>query len=430
MEAATIILKNKEINEIRTPELIYHIVIVVFGLCLIVYVAPELSMELIWVYILWIIFSTATELKPVTISSVDQLTVSFAVHISALFLFGLPAAILISTISNIIVDAAGRRGLKKLLFNFSQYALSIYAAWIGYHYLLPGSIEHLSLVTHINLKEYFPAMFLSCLIYVIVNYTLVSIVVSLHYKTKLLRELTRDVKLELLHFASLVPVSLLIVILYITEPLTILIVILPLAMAHFSFENYIVLRTETKRTIEVLADIIDKRDSYTSEHSIRVANYCRKIAEQLNLQPSEVETLDTASRVHDLGKISVPDSILLKNGCLTPAEREIILSHSQVGYDILNNLRFYKSGAKLVRCHHEMYDGNGYPQGLRSNSIPIGARILAVADAFDAMTSDRPYRRAMAREEAVKELVRCSGTQFDPHIVKAFIKVISKDENN
>lgn len=430
MGAATIILKNKKINEVNTPELIYRILIDIFGLCLIVYVAPKLSMELIWIYVFWTIFSTATELRPVTISYGDQLTVSFAVHISALFLFGLPAAILISTISNIIVDAVGRRGSKKLLFNFSQYAISIYAAYIGYHYLLPDNIEHLSLVNHINLKEYFLAMFLSCLIYVIVNYTLVSTVVSLENKTKLLRELTRDVKLELLHFASLVPVSLLIVILYITEPLSILIVILPLAMAHFSFENYIVLRTETKRTIEVLADIIDKRDSYTFEHSLRVANYCRKIAEELNLQPAEVETLDTAARVHDLGKISVPDAILLKNGRLTPAEREIILSHSQVGYDILNNLRFYKSGAKLVRYHHEMYDGNGYPQGLRFDSIPIGARILAVADAFDAMTSNRPYRKAMTRQEAINELDRCSGTQFDPHIVKALIRYITRDENN
>ncbi|TEB09010.1 HD-GYP domain-containing protein [Pelotomaculum propionicicum] len=429
MGAATIISISKKTNEVNRPELIYRIIIDILGLCLIIYVAPKLSMELIWIYVFWTVFSTATELKPVTISYGDQLTVSFAVHISSLFLFGLPTAILISTISNIIVDATGKRGLNKLLFNFSQYAISIYAAYIGYHYLLPNNIEHLNLVNHINLREYFPAMFLSCIIYVIVNYTLVSTVVSLHNKTKLLRELTRDIKLELLHFASLVPVSLLIVILYITEPLSILIVILPLAMAHYSFENYIVLRTETKKTIEALADIIDKRDSYTSEHSLRVANYCREIAEQLNLQPSVVETLDTAARVHDLGKISVPDSILLKSGCLNPTEREIILGHSQVGYDILNNLRFYKSGAQLVRCHHETYDGNGYPQGLKAHNIPLGARILAVADAFDAMTSDRPYRKAMTREEAINELDRCSGTQFDPHIVKAFIRYLT-DENN
>jgi HD-GYP domain-containing protein (c-di-GMP phosphodiesterase class II) len=406
-----------------TPSRIYQLLIGAVGLYLIFSVAHQWSIDSLWLYFVWSLFSTAAELKPITMPSKDQLTVSFAIHISALILYGAPMAILISTIANIIVDAIGRRGLKKMLFNVSQYAITIYLSWMAYHYLSPNA-------DILHIRNNFLAMFASCLTYVVINYLLVSTIISLSLEKRLLRILTRDLKLELLHFASLTPVSILIVILYSVEPLTIIIVFLPLYVAHFSFENYINLRTETQRTIEVLADIIDKRDSYTSEHSFRVANYCKKIAQELNLPPGEIETLDTAARVHDLGKISIPDNILLKNGRLTPAEREIILSHSQVGYDILNNLRFYKSGAKLVRCHHEMYDGNGYPQGLDCNSIPLGARILAVADAFDAMTSDRPYRKAMLLEEAIKELVRCSGTQFDPNVVKAFVSYLIENKDN
>lgn len=415
--------KKNKYKSLLTPAVAYQLLIDAVGIYLIFTVGHQWSINSFWTYLFWSLFSTATELKPITKPSNDQLTVSFAVHISALILYGAPMAILISTVANIIVDAIGRRGLKKMFFNVSQYAITIYLSWLVYHYLSPNTGV-------LQIRENFMAMLASCLTYVVVNYLLVSIIISLSLNKRWAQVVRKDVKLELLHFASLAPVSILIVILYSVEPLTILIVFLPLYVAHFSFENYINLRTETQRTIEVLADIIDKRDSYTSEHSLRVAYFCRKIAEELSLQPNEIETLDTAARVHDLGKISVPDSILLKNGRLTPAEREIILGHSQVGYDILNNLRFYKSGAKLVRYHHERCDGKGYPQGLSWESIPLGARILAVADAFDAMTSDRPYRKAMAREEAINELVKYSGTQFDPHVVKAFIRFLAKDQNN
>ncbi|MFA4884483.1 MAG: HD domain-containing phosphohydrolase [Desulfotomaculaceae bacterium] len=414
--------RKSKYKSLFTPAVVYQVLINAVGLYLIFKVAHQWSTDFLWVYFIWSLFSTVTELNPIIKPSNDQLTVSFAVHISALILYGAPMAILISTVANIIVDAIGRRSLKKMIFNISQYTITIYLSWLAYHYLSNTEVLHI--------RDNFIAILASCFTYVVVNYLLVSTIISLSLNKKWSLVVNKDIKLQFLHFASLAPVSILIVILYNVEPLTIVIVLLPLYVAHSSFENYINLRTETQRTIEVLADIIDKRDSYTSEHSLRVANFCGKIAEELNLQPGEIETLDTAARVHDLGKISVPDSILLKNGRLTPAEREIILSHSQVGYDILNNLRFYKSGAKLVRCHHEMYDGNGYPQGLRFDSIPIGARILAVADAFDAMTSDRPYRKAMAREEAINELLRCSGTQFDPHVVKAFIRFIIKDQNN
>lgn len=413
------IKKNNYLGAVN-PAGVYQLIVNLLGLYLIYIAISGWTADMLWVYIFWLLFSTAAELKPISMPNNDQLTVSFAVHISAQILFGLPLAILSSTVANIVTDIIGHRGWKKMLFNVSQYAITIYCSWYVYQLLSPGHGP-------LDLKSDFFAMVLSCLTYVIVNFLLVSTVISLSQGTRWLRQLTNDVKLEMIHFATLVPVSLLIVILYNYEPLSIAILLLPLAMAHFSFDNYMTLRTETKNTIEVLADIIDKRDAYTAQHSFRVANYCEAIAHKLKLNQSDYETLITAAKVHDLGKISVPDSILLKNSRLRDEERNVIMDHSMIGYKILNNLRFYKSGARFVYHHHERYDGKGYPRGLKGLQIPLGARIMAVADSYDAMTSDRPYRKAMSAGDALEELIKNSGTQFDPDIVEVFVQIIRSE---
>ncbi|TEB08042.1 Cyclic di-GMP phosphodiesterase response regulator RpfG [Pelotomaculum schinkii] len=413
-------VKKHKYSGLINPAGIFQFIINLLGLYLIFKAALVWNTDMLWVYIFWLLFSTATELKPISMPNNDQLTVSFAVHISALILFGVPIAILSSTVANIITDIVGRRGWKKMLFNVNQYAVTIYCSWFIYHLVRSGSGP-------LELKADFLAMVLSCLTYVVVNFLLVSTVISLSQGTRWLRQLTNDVKLEMIHFVTLVPVSLLIVILYNYEPLSIIILLLPLAMAHFSFDNYMTLRTETKNTIEVLADIIDKRDAYTAQHSYRVANYCEAIAHKLKLNQSDYETLITAARVHDLGKISVPDSILLKNQRLQPEERNLIIDHAMIGFTILSNLRFYKSGAKFVFHHHERYDGTGYPHGLKGDQIPLGARIMAVADSYDAMTSDRPYRKAMSVEEALTEIINNSGTQFDPSIVEVFVQIVRNE---
>lgn len=404
---------------------IYQLVINCLGLFIIFRAICQATLgwepDMLWVFIFCLVFSTATEMKPINMPNNDLLTISFAVHISVLILFGLPMAVLSCTIANIITDIIGRRGWQKVLFNISQYAITIYCSWFMYHLVRTNTGP-------VDFKSDFWALVLSCLVYVIVNFILVTTIISLSQGINWLRQLTSDIKLEVIHFAALVPVSLLIVILYTYEPLAIIILVLPLAMAHFSFDNYITLRTETRKTIEALADIIDQRDAYTAQHSSRVSKYCEAIANKLMLSPRDYETLVTAAKVHDLGKISVPDAILLKDGPLTPEERQIINNHSSCGYEVLSNLRFYKAGARIVSCHHERYDGKGYPEGLKGEEIPLGARIMAVADSYDAMTSDRPYRKALDMEIAIQELIKHSGTQFDPQIVRVFIETLRESK--
>ena len=410
-------------KSITFPSFAYQITVGIVGAYLIYLVAPEWSMNLLPLYIVWGGFSTAAELKPVTMPNEDQLTVSFAVHIAALILFGSATAILISTISNVIVDALGKRGIKKMVFNVSQYAITIYLSAMVYQYFAAD-------LGHLNLHQNILAMLLSCLTYVIINYVIVSIIVSITQEARFIKVLTRDVKLELLHFCSLVPVSILIVILYSVEPWSVLIVLLPLGVAQYSFENYITLRTQTKTTFEVLADIVDKRDAYTAEHSLRVAEFCNKISEELFISHDQKEALVTAAKVHDLGKIAIPDEILLKKGRLDDSEMEVMKSHALMGYKIINNLRFYRYCANLVLYHHERFDGKGYPYGIRGDKIPLGARILAVADSYDAMTTDRPYRKALPDHVALEELRKCSGSQFDPAVVDAFMKVKQREASS
>jgi len=182
------------------------------------------------------------------------------------------------------------------------------------------------------------------------------------------------------------------------------------------------------RTITSLASTIDARDHYTRKHSEMVAKYAVVIAESMKLPPERVELIRQASYLHDIGKIGVHDFILLKPGKLTEEEWEEVRLHSVKGAEILEPLVVFLDGAiNMVRQHHERYDGRGYPGQYRGVEIDIGARIMAVADAFDAMLSGRPYKKPYSKEKAIEELRENSGTQFDPEIVETFLEVLNKD---
>src|SRR6185312_5531545 len=177
------------------------------------------------------------------------------------------------------------------------------------------------------------------------------------------------------------------------------------------------------RAAASLARAVDSRDAFTGSHSDRVATLSAQIAEQLGLPSDEVDLIKLAASLHDIGKLAIPEEILRKPNALTDAERLVLERHPQIGHRMLESLGVDPI-ADWVLHHHERWDGVGYPSGLRSTEIPLGARIIFVADAFDAMTSNRLYRRAMTQAEAVREVERCSATQFDPEVVQAFLAVL------
>jgi len=176
--------------------------------------------------------------------------------------------------------------------------------------------------------------------------------------------------------------------------------------------------------IYALAATVDAKDHYTYGHSKKVSQYAVAIAEALNLSPDKVSTVRAAGLLHDIGKIAVPDQILNKAGPLTEEEFEPIRAHPELGMEILKHVIDLVNCLPAILHHHEQFDGSGYPRGLKGDDIPLEARILAIADVYDAITSIRPYRNQLTSQEALTELRRCAGTQFDPELVKIFCQAI------
>ncbi len=180
-------------------------------------------------------------------------------------------------------------------------------------------------------------------------------------------------------------------------------------------------------TIEALAATVDAKDPYTFGHSKEVTRYAVAIAEALGMPEEEIRDVRVAATLHDIGKVAVDGAILQKPGKLTAEERELMNRHPATGADILSSLEFLKDTVPLILFHHERYGGGGYPSGISGETIPLGARIISVADSYNAMVSDRPYRKALSVESAVKELKDCSATQFDPAVVDAFLDVLAQE---
>jgi response regulator RpfG family c-di-GMP phosphodiesterase len=176
-----------------------------------------------------------------------------------------------------------------------------------------------------------------------------------------------------------------------------------------------------------LLNALDLRDTETQWHSRRVALYCRRLAMEIGIKGEELLNIERGGLLHDIGKIGIKDSILLKPGKLTQTEWEEIKRHPELGYNILKDIEFLSDARLIVLHHHERYDGSGYPYGLQGKEIHLGARIFAIIDTFDAITSTRPYRKAQPFEVAFKEISQLQGIQFDPKLVKAFLKIPQQD---
>lgn len=180
-------------------------------------------------------------------------------------------------------------------------------------------------------------------------------------------------------------------------------------------------------TINTLAFILEGKDPYTRGHSERVTQYSVAIAKELGISQKGIAEIERAGKLHDIGKLGVDEAILCKPGPLTEKERAIINTHPQMGTAILESLDFLSKERVIIRHHHERYDGNGYPDKLKGEEIPIGARIMALADAFDAMKSKRSYRNPLPDKQVLSEIEKNAGTQFDSKVVAVFLSLVKKD---
>jgi putative nucleotidyltransferase with HDIG domain len=212
----------------------------------------------------------------------------------------------------------------------------------------------------------------------------------------------------------------------------------PVAMMHLAIKQYVDqtgvylnelralngrLSDSYEATLQALSRALDTRDEETEEHSQRVRRYTELIARRLHVPAADLAHVSRGALLHDIGKIGIPDAILLKPQKLSPQEHALMRKHPAIGYAMIAHIPFLAQAAQIVLHHHEAYDGTGYPSGLAGERIPLGARIFAVADTFDAMTSDRPYRKALPPEQALAEIRRCAGSQFDPRVVDALLAI-------
>jgi len=347
-------------------------------------------------------------------------SVSSAVNFAAVLTVGPFWGVLAAVVGAVVDDLLERREPIKMLVNANNFALQGVIAGPIYYALAQAGSPLSSLAN-------FGAMLLAALTSSIAQTLLLGIVLSVAMGTSawyLWRSMARGLLVE---FLALPALGSLFPILAEEHPLALVLMVIPLLGPYLAFRDYRQLHHETQSTFELLADLLDRRDPYTASHSQRVAQLTALILDEFPDLPSEErEAIISAARIHDLGKVATSDSILRKPGRLTDDEFAIIKRHPVDGSEILRHLSPYRHIVEIVRHHHERWDGRGYPDGLAGEAIPFGSRVIAVADTYDAMTTDRPYRRALTHEEALAELRRSAGTQFDPAVVAAFERALAR----
>jgi HD-GYP domain-containing protein (c-di-GMP phosphodiesterase class II) len=200
--------------------------------------------------------------------------------------------------------------------------------------------------------------------------------------------------------------------------------VIPVSVTYMAFKSIKEMSHETSLILKDMADTVDLRDMYTGGHSNRVYDLVQQILIQLKVAGPEATLIEMSARLHDIGKIGIPDTILMKPGKLSAEEMAVMQTHPQKGAELISRYKDFSRGASIIMHHHERWDGGGYPSHLKGYEIPFGARVLAVADSFDAMTSDRPYRKALSVHQAIQTLLEGRGTQWEPAVVNAFVDMI------
>jgi putative nucleotidyltransferase with HDIG domain len=361
------------------------------------------------------------------------ISVSEGFIIAAGLLFGPPAATLTAALDGLGVSLWNRhRSLRRTLFNVAEPAISVTIA-MALFYSLSG-ISPLLYHT-VAFQPLIAPLLAMTVVYFLLNTLLNALAVWLESGISPALLIRKHLSHLALDFC--VSLSLGAVIVQTSANVTVaaVVVLVPMLLASYLSSHYVAgqledtdrhlaeLRRLYDSTVETLAMAVDAKDQLTAGHIRRVQLLSTRLARAVGASPEDVRALEAAALLHDLGKLAVPEHILKKPGALTPAEYEQMKAHAAIGASILSRIEFPFPVVPIVRHHHESWDGSGYPDGLRGEAIPLGARILSVVDCYDALISDRPYRLGMSPDDAVEIIRRRAGTMYDRTIVDAFIRV-------
>ncbi len=353
---------------------------------------------------------------PVTLPRGGSVSVSFATIAAAILMFQ-PFIVVVITITRDLFLMIREKNRIKYLFNASQLVVSAGSAALIYRSMTPSSL--------VFSTNHIPAFIVSMIVFFVLNSSFVTLILAFVQEENPYAVWLINLKWCTLTFISMAPLGALIAVIYINIGFWGLVLfLLPMILARHSFQSYMNIRQTFLDTIKSLSLAIDAKDPYTKGHSSRVADYVVSLAHELKWPEDKVEFLQYIALIHDVGKVAVPDYILKKEGLLSNEEFAIMKTHSAAGAEVIRDIKYFAAGTDIIRHHHERWDGTGYPDQIGGEEIPEGARIMAVADAFDAMTSTRPYRKALGQSSALKELKSCAGTQFDPKVVNAFTRIL------
>jgi HD-GYP domain-containing protein (c-di-GMP phosphodiesterase class II) len=329
-----------------------------------------------------------------------------------------------ASIGFLIADLVGRRtSIIKALFNASQVGVSIVLASLTFIAIQGGLGLSLGL-------QFFGAFAAAIVVYWLINTWLVSIGAWALYGENISSFWARNFRWYWVYELTSAPIALAIAFAYDQlGVIGLLLLALPALMVRLAYSQYLDLKKTYRETVRTLVKVIEMHDPYTAGHSDRVATYVRRLCEEIRLSPATTEKIELAAYLHDLGKINLDlAGIVRKAGKLTEDERRLIKLHPVMSADLANQVSYFKGEIEaIIRHHHENWDGTGYPHGLKGSQIPLGARIILISDAFDAMTTSRVYRGALDLEVVKEEFRKFAGIQFDPDLVTPFLDQVIGD---
>ncbi len=406
----------------------YWGVVVVAGLACLALFIPKASFsrEFFVAWLVLAILDFLTEVYEVEVIPQRSLSVAIAVGTAAICIGGIPLAILTIVTGSLLAEIVLRwdkltqgtgRFLTYVSFNTTQLVISVTVSGLLFQ-TIGGSRP-----PYAAFADFIPPS-LAFLAYVVTNTSLVGGIISLTQGRRITSILRFDLRHLSAQFLALGVLALLMAVVYPLSPWYVLLVASPLMVVQVSIRSYARLRQQATEAFERITRVVGERDSYTGSHSADVAKLAVNLAQKLRLPDEVVEQIGAAGRVHDLGKIAVPDKILLKRGKLTEEEWAVVKRHPVVGAELLQGLEIYEGIVDIVRHEHEHWDGGGYPDGLAGERIPLGARILAVADVWNALITDRPYRSAYTEEEARRIVKGMAGKELDPKLVDVFLTIV------
>jgi len=358
-----------------------------------------------------------------------EISSSIAIYLAALFILGPQLAVICVFLASLLSELflrlnsdnsdATTTGLIQIAFNVSQLVITVTLAGLflnifGHKTLQLADFRDLALAV---------AVFG---IYLIANLSFVTGVVSITARKPFLQSFGSSIRQFFMQYLVLCVSALLLTALYSISAWHVLLALFPLTLVHVSFRGYVRLQTEARNTFERVSQLLDARDHYTAVHSMEVAELAVKIGMEMGLGQREIERIDIAARVHDIGKIAIPDAILLKPSALDEAEWAKMREHPVISAELIAGIEIYAPVAKAVRHEHERWNGTGYPDGLKGEAIPLLSRIIAAADIYNALTTDRPYREAFGSQETIRMITEMTEIELDPVVAAALLRVIGK----